>query len=191
MMSKLEIALVVFLVMSFLLLFMNVPLGELILVQISSTLSVLCLLMAISERGNKILSKFKVEVPEFENNNPMIIRLSFISLSVLLLGIQFMCMFWPGGAVMLHFGLVLASIMLLLLLIQNMKSKKGNLKLLISRLIVCGVLALWLILSPMTLIESRYSEHPEFIKAYENHLKDPSNEEFRIKLIEEREKIGQ
>ena len=114
-----------------------------------------------------------------------------IALSILLMGMLFKLLSLPGADAMLIIGL--ASIGLLLLVVFIQVLRKG-LNRFFSAILKRGILyfAFGLILYSVP-SEKRiafiYHDYPEYVEAYKEYSKDPTNEELQKKLEEEHKKV--
>jgi TLP18.3/Psb32/MOLO-1 phosphatase superfamily protein len=109
--------------------------------------------------------------------------LTGIILSMLCIGITFKMMYWPGSGPMLIVGVIPAIIIIILSVIKYIMTKHPFY---IRVLIRCGILTTFtivlLMISGLTILKLQYRDHPAYIKAYEDHIRDPDNEELYNKM---------
>ena len=100
-------------------------------------------------------------------------------LSTLCIGILFKMMHFPGGSMVLHTGLLIILIAAIIALVNFFRSKSEFYKTIFLRIIIIGGLGLFLAFpsSDIAITKILYRNHPDFIKAYENYLKDTGNGE--------------
>ncbi|HRZ42067.1 MAG TPA: hypothetical protein P5228_05120 [Bacteroidales bacterium] len=105
-----------------------------------------------------------------------------MGLAAICIGILFKLQHWPGGDTNLIAGLVTTLIILIIALIKYLKSKSDYYKLIFSRIAIIGGFGLILAILPeSTITKIQFRNHPDYIKAYEDYLKNPQNEELRKK----------
>ncbi len=111
------------------------------------------------------------------------------SIVILIIGMLFKFMAWPGGDMMIISGMILLIVGIIFVLKNNDESstwKKGALQ----RMLIYGVLGtIFYFLPNFFWFEKVYREHPAYIEATKNLYEDPANEDFRLKLEEEKEKM--
>lgn len=113
-----------------------------------------------------------------------------IALSILCIGILFKIQYWKGSTVNLSVGIVISVIVLIIAFIQYSKSKSEFYTKIFKRIAILGVIGLLLFFIPsMTIRKFQYRNHPEFIKAYENYIKNPQDIELQRKLDLEHNRI--
>jgi len=109
------------------------------------------------------------------------------SIVLLIIGMLFKFMAWPGGDILLLSGIVLGIAGVIFVLKTTSESsswKKGALQ----RMVIYGVIAtVFYFLPNFFWFEKIYREHPAYIEATKNVYEDPTNEDFRLKLEEEKE----
>jgi len=111
-------------------------------------------------------------------------------LSMLLIGILFKIQHLPGTPLILMIGLLITLVFIILFLIQYIKSKNRQFFPVLWRAVVIGCFGILLFLTPSsTITKIQYRNHPQYIEAYENYLKDPKNEELQENLKIERSRI--
>lgn len=113
-----------------------------------------------------------------------------IGLSIALVGILFKMMHWPGAAAMLLVGGVVTGIVAVIVIIRIMTTKSVFYKNVLIRTSLIGLITLILyMLPPYALLEFKYREYPNYIKAVKRSNENPQNEELSKKVAEERELI--
>ena len=109
------------------------------------------------------------------------------SIVLLIIGMLFKFMAWPGGDILLLSGIVLGIAGVIFVLKNTSESsswKKGALQ----RMVIYGVIATAFYFLPNFFwFEKIYRGHPDYIEATKNVYEDPANEDFRLKLEEEKE----
>ena len=116
-----------------------------------------------------------------------------LAISMVIIGLLFNYQFWPGGDEQAFFGVIILSLVLVVSLIKYVTSKStfyiGTIKR--AAIYLCfGVLTL--ILPKFALLEFKYRNHPDYIEAFKNVVKDDTdNKVLREKLKEERQKIDE
>lgn len=115
-----------------------------------------------------------------------------IALSVLIIGLLFTIMNWPGGRMQLATGIVLSTILLLVSLVKFFTKKVPFYKLVIIRS------ALWVVfgtvlflLPPYTLINIKYSDNPAYRDALINSMENPNDSLIHQKWVEESKKLNE
>jgi hypothetical protein len=99
-------------------------------------------------------------------------------------GVLFRIQLWPMTNEVVIFGLIVTSVSLLIILLASLKSTGKLLKrniIRITTVVILGTASLFV--SELTLMEVYHGDHPEYIKAYENYLKNPDSEE-AVKRLE-------
>ena len=103
-----------------------------------------------------------------------------IGLSVICIGILFKLQLWPGANTNLLTGLITTLIILIIALIRYLKSKSDYYTLIFKRIaIIGGVGLIFTFLPDLTITKIQFRNHPDYIKAYEDYLKNPQNEGLR------------
>ena len=106
-----------------------------------------------------------------------------IGLSQICIGILFTLQHWPGANITLITGLIVTLIVFVIALIRFFKSKNNYYKFIFKRIVIIGGFGLLLILLPeLTIVKIQFRNHPNYIKTYEEYLKDPQNDELQEKL---------
>lgn len=97
---------------------------------------------------------------------------------------------WPMGDVGLLLSLILLSLIIVVVLVKFLVSKKPYYYRFLKRLGLIGVLAFTLyFITAENLLELKYRHAPEYIEAKKKSLKSPENKELQRKAQEERMKI--
>ena len=123
------------------------------------------------------------------------LRLAFVilsgfSLSVLLTGVVFKLMYWPGAGVNLLLGMSACLIVLVLAIIKYFGKKENFYRGIIFRFTPCFVIGFLLYsVNRQSLVNFQYRNHPQFAKAFIEREEDPSNEEKNKKVEVERDRM--
>ena len=116
--------------------------------------------------------------------------LSGIVLSQLIIGILFKIQLFPGSQIILITGLSFTLIILITAYIFYFRNKIAFYRSVFSRIALYGGIALLLLFIPKTfLVETYFSDHPEYVKLYKKALRNPGNEELQMKLSEKRKEL--
>lgn len=115
-----------------------------------------------------------------------------LTLSIMIMGILFKVMHWPGASVNLIFGFTGVLIISVICIIKYLKVKSSYYTKILSRNLVFGGIAFFLIVIPeITWIEISYNDQPTMIEAYRKALADPENAVLWQDIEKERERIYQ
>jgi hypothetical protein len=120
--------------------------------------------------------------------------LSSFSLAILTLGNLFKLQFWPGANSVLLLGLAISFICIFISYIKFNKSNFNLFKNYIYRFLLIGTLSIVLLSLSIEKIEKiRFRNHPLYLKAYDNFLKNPNdlNLKFELEKEETRAILGQ
>nr|WP_294936502.1 hypothetical protein [uncultured Flavobacterium sp.] len=99
-----------------------------------------------------------------------------MTLSIVIIGILFTVMQWPGASFNLLIGLVFTAIISLVSIIKYLMSKSAYYKKILVRTLGFGAVAFALFSIPkITWIEIKYKNHPAVIEAYQKAFADPDN----------------
>lgn len=116
-----------------------------------------------------------------------------VTISILIIGIMFKVMNWPGSMIMLFGGLVaiLPIIVFSLIKLLNKDTKKdGFYKGILYRTTIYLIISLIMISIPYkTWLEWRYPDNPEFVEISIKYHENPENKEIEKEYIEARKKI--
>jgi len=105
-----------------------------------------------------------------------------LSFSAICMGILFKLNSWPGSNQDLMIGLVTLAIIIVIALFRKIKLKYENNSLMLSRIVILSVLGIMFLISPNLPIERiRFHDHPDYIKACEDYLNNPQNQELKEK----------
>jgi hypothetical protein len=116
--------------------------------------------------------------------------LTGMGLSVLLIGILFKLLLFPGANNMLTVGSIESAIMLCVNTIYFFKTRLAASKLCISRIVIFLIPSVALLVTPsLTVARLQYRNHPAYVDAYAKHLEDPMNPEKWEALNLERNRI--
>lgn len=114
-----------------------------------------------------------------------------LTLSIMVIGILFKVMHWPGASVNLIFGFIGILIVSIISVIKYLKTKSLYYTKILNRNLVFGAIALFLILIPeMTWIEISYKDQPTLIEAYRKAFAEPDNAELWQNIEKERQKLS-
>ena len=103
-----------------------------------------------------------------------------IGLAVMCMGILFRVQEWPGSGVILSAGLLITCIVLIVALIKYSKTKSEYYTPIFLRIAIIGGLGLTLFILPkFAFTKFQFRNHPAYIKAFEDSVNDPQNEELR------------
>lgn len=113
-----------------------------------------------------------------------------LTLSITVIGILFKVMHWPGASVNLIFGFSGILIVSVISIVKYLKTKSPYYTKILSRNLVFGGIALFLILIPeLTWIELTYKDQPTMIEAYRKAFADPDNPELWQNIEKERQRL--
>jgi hypothetical protein len=113
-----------------------------------------------------------------------------LTLSIAIIGTLFKVMHWPGASVNLIFGFFGILIVSIISIIKYSKTKSPYYSKILSRNLVFGGIALFLILIPeMTWIQITYKDQPTMIEAYRKAFADPDNAELWQNIEKERQRL--
>ena len=109
-----------------------------------------------------------------------------MGLAAICIGMLFKLQHWPGGDSNIAAGLGVTLIILIIASIKFIQSRSDYYKYIYPRILIIGSLGLFFALLPeLTIIKIQYRNHPDYIKAYEDYLENPQDEELsRIKEVE-------
>jgi hypothetical protein len=140
-------------------------------------------------QGISIQSIFKKAA--YQNTTVFISLLALfggLSLTMLLIGIQFKLQFWPGAHVMLTAGIVTASIILFIAAIKLQGANHLKLKRLYTRGGILLAVAIALRLTPTpAIVDIIYSSTPCYRDALKEVMAHPENELAQAKLMQYRQ----
>ena len=109
--------------------------------------------------------------------------------SLLIIGILFKVMFWPGSYTNLIFGILGLFIILVIVAIKKSKLNYNVYNKVINRSSILLLIALPLIfISNQALAKFKYRNDPEYSKAMINTMDEPDNLEYQQQLLEIRNK---
>jgi archaellum biogenesis protein FlaJ (TadC family) len=113
-----------------------------------------------------------------------------IALSVLVIGVLFVIMYWPGGSSMLLLGIVASVILMGVALYKYFTKRDFFYPALIRRLTVWIAAGILLYTLPANvLIGIKYRNNPAYRDAVINAMENPDDEEIHQKYIEEAKKL--
>lgn len=103
-----------------------------------------------------------------------------IGLAVMCMGILFRVQEWPGSGIILIAGLLITFAVLIVALIKYSKTKSEYYTPLFLRIGIIGGLGLILLILPQfAFTKFQFRNHPAYIKAFEDSVNDPQDEELR------------
>ncbi|OQA87496.1 MAG: hypothetical protein BWY27_01043 [Bacteroidetes bacterium ADurb.Bin234] len=106
-----------------------------------------------------------------------------IALSVICIGIPFKVLRLSGSKILFVTGLIPLLIVFIISVISYFKTKSKLYIRLIKRILIIGGLGLLLsCVSGLTIVKIQYRNHPNYIKAYELYMTNPSDEQLRKNL---------
>lgn len=112
-------------------------------------------------------------------------------LSIVVVGIMFRLMLWPGASVQIGAGLSLLAIIILIGLIKYRETKSSYYLILFKRIAIYTCIGIpFLLLSKLNVTELYYRNHPAYIEAFKKAEANPNSQELARKVTEERNKIG-
>ena len=114
------------------------------------------------------------------------------ALSMVILGIFFKVMSFPGAGIMLTVGLACLLVVTAVAMVRYVKTHSQFYIGIFVRIAIIGGLGLLLfLLPPHTLINIKYRNYPEYLEALKNSLDDPRNIELdKIRQMERRKMKG-
>lgn len=96
--------------------------------------------------------------------------------SILILGVFFKFMIFPGGELMLTYGLITLTVFFLLYSVFFKMKKTDYYKQGLYRIAAIGIIGLLMFKLPIDfIIDNRYSEHPEYAKAIKECYESPND----------------
>jgi uncharacterized membrane protein len=105
------------------------------------------------------------------------------ALSTICVGILFKLQRWPGSDINLLAGLILSLIVLIIAIIRFVKSKDLFYRQIFIRFSIIGIFGvLMYFTSTLSLVKIQYRQYPDYIKAYEEYSKNPTNIELQKKV---------
>ena len=112
-------------------------------------------------------------------------------LSLLVLGILFKIQHFPNSGIMLILGFGTSLLCMVYYYIFYIQTKEKRYISILSRAVVICIIGFFTIFSPATLIikKLQYRNHPQYIEAYENFLKDTENVELMRKVTIEHQRV--
>ncbi|MFL9845026.1 hypothetical protein [Flavobacterium rhizosphaerae] len=101
-----------------------------------------------------------------------------ITFSILVIGILFKFMFWPGGSAMLFPGIVLALLVAIICVVKYFATKQAFYKNIVLR---CGIYVIitmfFLFMQDSWILQFKYREYPEYIEALKKAEANPDDEQ--------------
>ena len=193
-MKKAEIVIVVLCITAVILNFMLVPGGVLFTVLTFMLLSILYFNLGFALfNGIRLRNIFKKESYVGIKASRMIGCIGTgMALSLLIVGLLFKLLSWPGSFVNLMAGLFFVAVVLIISIIKLVTSKSSFYKWIIIRCVVLFTIGFICInLRPYAIMDFKYRNHPAFLAAFKAREADPGNPELEEKLEAERMRIDQ
>ncbi len=114
-----------------------------------------------------------------------------VILSMTIIYILFKFQRWPYGNQGLYMSLIFLLIILLTCIIKQFASSNKFYSLFLMRLTIIGFSGLFFLLIPdETLLDIRYRNYPEYVKAEKKHMANPENESLRLEAQKQRLKMN-
>ena len=111
--------------------------------------------------------------------------ISGISLSILLMGLLFKLMHWPGQAIYLYSGIISAFIAFTILMVSHGAIVNPFIKKILLRLITTWFIVLLFIIIPeIKIIKIQYKNYPKYIEAVEQYEANPTDENLKRRILE-------
>lgn len=112
------------------------------------------------------------------------------TLSLLLIGILFKLLRWPGANVDLMVGLLLATIIAIVCVIRYFMNASVFCKRILTRTIIATVAGIILIMIPaQTIVHFKYRNYPAYLEAFDRYQEHPDDVELLRHMDEERRKV--
>lgn len=163
-------------VIGLLLKFIHIPGGN---VTILITITILSLLYLL-------FSFYFLSDTTIKNQNTILSVISGIVFFILLIGILFKLLYWPGGIAMMSLAILIGIIHFIIVLITKIKHEKGLIRyyknLLIRSALMNSFCLLLFIIPPSALINIEYRNDPDFARLKIAQLEDPTNKEIQYEL---------
>jgi hypothetical protein len=113
-----------------------------------------------------------------------------MALSLLVIGLLFKLLAWPGSFINLLAGLFFVTVVLIISIIKFIMTKSSFYKLIIIRCAIFFIIGfIFINLRPYAIMDYKYKDFPAYLKAFKAHEADPMNPELQQKLEEERIKM--
>ena len=193
-MKKTEKTILIISIIAIFLNFFLVPGGSVLTVMSLSLLAIIYFCFGITLFTNiRLADLFKTESLKDITTTKIfgVVALGF-TLSITVLGILFKLLSWPGAAFNLGVGVIGLIIIITIGAIKYSNNKSKFYLLIFKRAFFFGGIGLLLLLTPKsTFIDLKYRNHISYANALKNSIADPTNEDLRKTLIEERTKMEQ
>jgi hypothetical protein len=109
--------------------------------------------------------------------------------AILLIGILFQIMLWPGSGILLQ-GIFLLGILFFIATLNSKKWEGDFYQGFLIRASIIGVLSMMALYIPKyKQVEWMYRDYPTFVDAWKKHIENPSDSLLMIRMEEERKKI--
>jgi hypothetical protein len=116
--------------------------------------------------------------------------LAGLSIAIVIIGVLFQLLYWPGGAENLQLGLFGLLVALIVGWILYQKDKSPFYVNIFTRIAIFGVLALvFYFRAPMSWQEMKYKNHQEYLRAFKATMEDPEDPDLWETYIKEQEKL--
>ncbi|MFT3796509.1 hypothetical protein [Flavobacterium sp.] len=193
-MNKTEPILVIIAILSFLLSFSSIPGQNLLFVFAFMILSILYFWLGFAIFNNIGFRKiFNRESYRNISQSKIIGAVGAgVSISLTMIGILFTAMFWPGSGANLMLGLIGLAVVCIISFIKNSNQKSEYYSKILNRSMIFGIIGIVLMFVPYTMLaEIKYRNDPKYRDALINTIKEPNNEEFHKKFVEESQRREQ
>jgi len=192
-MKKLEIILIVLLLLGISFVFLHYPGGVIISTFAAVVLSVIYAYLGFAFFNGIKLRKIGKKISYSGLNKSMIINSIIIGIgfSVVILGLLFQLMDWPGSDIFFIIGFSFSVLGCILIFLVYKSSIFPIKRIALPRFLLFVLLAILLThFNWEKRLEMNYKDHPDYIEAVKASHKDPQNRELRDKVDEERRKMN-
>lgn len=112
------------------------------------------------------------------------------ALSILLVGIMFKLLRWPGASINLMTGLLLTIIVTIVCVIRYFINTSVFCKRVLTRTVVAAVAGIILLMIPsQAIVHFKYRNYPAYLEAFDNYQEHPDDVELLRHMDEERRKM--
>lgn len=128
-------------------------------------------------------------------NKVLITILLGIGIAIIIAGILFKILLWPGANTILIIGLIITGLMTIVILNLYKKENKEpenttNKSNTFKRIAIFGVVGIVLYLTPtMTFVKIYYKKYPEYIELYQKALDNPNDLEIQKQRMQKEEEL--
>jgi hypothetical protein len=107
-----------------------------------------------------------------------------VALCMTIIGIMFKIQSWPGAELNLWPGLIALFIISIIAAVKFAKDRTWYYKRIFLRIAIFGTVGIGVaIIPPITWLEMRYKDYPDYVEALKKSMEDPQNEEL-LKMVE-------